>query len=156
MPLANHAIVLGVDPGLTTGWCVVQVEDDLPAGFIVLSSGIVKWNERLRLLPSLIDLHRPDYTVVERFTLYEHKAQDQVGSDFPSSQVIGAVDLWLNYRQLSPPILQGAGLIAGRPPVKVLEEHEPLLHKSEHGRDAYKHCRYFICAARRTSTSKRP
>lgn len=149
MPLPSEAIVATFDPGLTTGYCVVQVAHDLPAGFVVLESGVVKWSTRVLGVRALLRKYRPNLTVVEEFKLYKHKAQDQIGSDFPSVRVIGIIETYMVEFELGAPAFQGAALIAGAPPVRILEEHVSLLHNSEHARDAYKHARYFVSRARR-------
>lgn len=137
-------IVIGWDPGRTTGVCAAMADRDRPSGFRVLESTIVEWPNRFSRIRGLIELYRPTTTIIERFVLYKHAAKDQVGSEFPSSQVIGIIEAYLFMTGLAMPIYQGAYQIAGKPPVQILEEHAGILGHTEHHKDAYKHVRYWF------------
>ena len=142
--------VMAWDPGGTTGLCVGLPAPTEPSGFQVVDSAIVPWHNRFSKIRAYIDRYRPSHTIVEPFVLYRHKAQDQVGSHFPSAQVIGIIEAYLFMTGVAMPVYQGAFLIAGKPPVQVLPEHKPLLFKgttpadTEHALDAYKHLRYWM------------
>lgn len=140
----NRGIVMSWDPGGTTGVCVAEWSPRIQGTFRVIYNSVVLWPSRLARIRELIDEYVPETTVVESFKLYEHKAQDQIGSNFPSSQVIGIIEAYLYMTGLNLPVYQSASLICGKPPVLILAEHNALLHHSEHGRDAYKHARYWI------------
>lgn len=143
-------VICAWDPGGTTGFCAGILDPQQPSGFRILESAIVPWPNRFSRIRGLIDLYRPHTTIVEPFVLYKHKAKDQIGSKFPSSQVIGIIEAYLYMTGCAMPIYQGAFLIAGKPPVQVLPEHEGQLWLEgsvdlrEHARDAYKHLRYWV------------
>lgn len=137
-------IVMAWDPGGTTGVCVAAWNRQTPGTFKVLYDNVVLWPTRLRRIRELIDEYEPETTITESFRLYESKAKDQIGADFPSCQVIGIIEAYLYMTGLNLPIYQPAAIISGKPPVQILLEHQPLLHHSEHGRDSYKHARYWI------------
>jgi len=135
-------LVIGIDPGYTTGVCVLSFDADHVTGVVIESRQLV-WNDRFELLPLIVQyLPKKDtltlHVVVEDFRLYGHKAQDQINNSFPSVNVIGVLDLvaHLNSIHLN---MQMASMISK---VAVLPEHLPYLIKSEHTRDAYKHARY--------------
>ena len=141
--------ISGWDPGGTTGYFIGTVDLTSNTGFQVLESGIIPWAVRFSRIRSLLDRYRPSTSVVESFRLYKEKAQDQIGSEFPSSQVIGIIGAYCFMSGLAQPVFQPAAVIAGRPPVLVLPEHVNALYKGlaiemEHSNDAYKHARYWI------------
>lgn len=141
--------VMAWDPGGTTGVCVGVAAPSVPAGFEVVHSGIIPWANRFSKIRAYIDHYHPEHTIVEPFILYKHKAKDQIGSNFPSAQVIGIIEAYLYMSGCAMPSYQGAYIIAGKPPVQILSEHRPLLYKGkpddmEHGFDAYKHMRYWF------------
>lgn len=98
-----YAVILSIDPGDTTGvatWtelgeCVRTEEMDLDTVLSTLSklrgSGISK-------------------IVYEDFLLYQHKAQQQTGSRFVASQVIGAIKLSAYMNRITL-IRQPAGIL---------------------------------------------
>lgn len=142
------------DPGGSTGVCVGIVDPTVPAGFQVVCSAVIPWANRFSRIRALLDHYRPTTTIVESFRLYKAKAQDQIGSNFPSAQVIGIIEAYLFMCGLAMPIYQPAALIAGQPPVKVLPEHVESLYKGTavdmaHSNDAYLHMRYWIEQQRR-------
>lgn len=148
--------VMAWDPGGTTGVCVGAADPTAPAGFQVVFSEIVPWATRFSKIRAYIDRFRPEHTIVEAFRLYRHKVQDQVGSTFPSAQVIGIIEAYLFMSGCAMPSYQGAYIIAGKPPVQVLAEHAPDLWKGsaidrEHALDAYKHLRYWFEQQRHTT-----
>lgn len=144
--MPKREVIMAWDPGGTTGVCAAVPAPDQPSGFLIIESTIVLWNNRFSRIRDLIDLYRPTHTVVEDFTLYKHKANDQIGSRFPSSQVIGIIEAYLYMIGCAMPSYQKAFQISGKPPVLILPEHLPLLTASEHARDAYRHLRYWFVA----------
>lgn len=142
-------IVSGWDPGGTTGYFIGELDSGAPAGFQVLESGIIQWHYRFSRIRLLLDRYRPSTSIVESFRLYRDKAQDQIGSTFPSAQVIGIIEAYCFMVGIAMPIYQPAATIAGKPPVLVLPIHTNLLYMGtkdmmEHSNDAYKHVRYWV------------
>lgn len=136
MPLKYS--IIAFDPGLTTGVCIIEQWDE-ERTFKVILSGVIEWSSRFQMIQTLVGREAYTSVVAERFTLYKNKAQDQVGADFPSCQVIGIIGMCMHLRGLDEPILYPASNMLR---VEILPEHANQLHKSEHGRDAYKHARY--------------
>lgn len=137
----NQQTIMAWDPGGTTGLCIGVRDSSAPGGFTVLESHAIRWERRFVAIRACIEQHQPTHTVIESFTLYKHKAKDQIGSDFPSSQVIGIIGAYLYMCGLEAPVFQPASLIHGRPEVQLLPQHEPLLGSTAHQRDAYRHLR---------------
>jgi hypothetical protein len=135
--------IVSFDPGEHTGFCEANVDGDT---FEVVKSTTIVWEERFELVPQLLvgtdKAPLPDVIVVEMFRLYGHKAQAQVGNDFPSSQMIGVIQTYAHMLNLLDKVVLQPASVMSR--VKILDEHAPSLHRSEHARDAYKHLRYYV------------
>lgn len=97
--------ILAIDPGKTTGVCLLETtsqHDD----FEVALALEIPWEAHPEFLWALINgtlpqqrqPHPPEVVVVEAFRLRQGRALEQTGSDFPSSQVIGMIQmvLWLD------------------------------------------------------------
>lgn len=132
-------LLAGIDPGGTTGLCLV--EWDGGRDYRVIQSLEYPWTARFAI-PDWVVASKPDVVVMEAFHLYAHEAQNQIGSDFPSCQVIGAVEYLLyEYKMLGRLVYQPAFNTKG---VKIPKDHEAVIGGSEHRKDAYKHLRYYI------------
>ena len=89
LELPDTRVVLGVDPGETTGWCLVNYEPEnknkVPV--VVAYGQTPTW----KALPHMI--HRPvvDHVVIENFRLRKDLGPTQIGSEFIACQVIGVV-----------------------------------------------------------------
>lgn len=140
MTLSNLGIAW--DPGVTTGICVFELDPTDPEGFRVLQSAVMAWKVRFEVVPHLLREIQPGHLIVEKFILYKHKARDQIGSDFPSAQLMGTIEMAARFVLLTPPQIS-------RPPASVMERVEILsrdvsqIVASEHARDAYKHARFY-------------
>lgn len=81
---------IGIDPGYTTGWSVVEVDTDKKQ--IISDTGSMFKMETVDdLLNMLVQSGKKITLVCEDFTLFFHKARAQAGSNMPASQVIGIV-----------------------------------------------------------------
>lgn len=140
LKLWDGARGLAIDPGQTTGICIGEVTGKFQFG---ISQCIeVPWDNRFEGVTEAIRAINPDFVVMERFRVYAHKAADLVGSENPSSQIIGIVELYLWQRgQLDNLYYQNA---SERVATKVLPAHAELVKGSDHKRDAYQHFRTFI------------
>lgn len=146
--LNQDDVVVAVDPGGSTGICVGKVNLEARLRFDVLESIVLPWEGVLVGTLATLRVHRPKVVIVEEYTLRQDKANDQVGSHFPSVEVLGMIRAWCHLLKLAPPLLQQP-VIMGR--VEIPEEHRPLLLKGpsrEHAKDSYKHLRYFIVRQR--------
>jgi hypothetical protein len=131
---------VSIDPGKTSGVCSGEVTGKFR--FTVSQCIEVPWDNRFEGVTEAIRVVNPDFVVMERFRVYAHKAADLVGSENPSSQVIGIVELYLWQRQqLDILYYQNA---SERKAAGVLPEHKHLVMGSAHKVDAYQHLRTFI------------
>lgn len=89
-------------------------------------------------------LPMPQYVVIESFRLRPGRAMEQVGSTFPSVEMIGLIEAFqfvvgpMNFFEI---VYQEPGAI-GR--TAVLPEHTKYFVGKPHAMDAYKHARYFF------------
>lgn len=158
--------ILAIDPGRTTGVCILQTNDS-KCGFEVVTALEMPWESRFELLKTLIDgtfldqekPQPPEAVVVESFALRSNRAIEQTGSDFPSSQIIGIVEafLWMETFKAEPRKsfdfpresgLQGFNRLHFQQPsvfsrVAIEPEHVVWVEGSEHKKDAYRHARYY-------------
>lgn len=133
--------LLGVDPGATTGVAIVDYTKDQRE--VMVYGEVPLWED----LDTLMDVHKPMLIVIEAFRLYRHKAMAQVGSDFPSSQVIGVVRYLADHRGLTV-VQQGASEIktATKPDKD---------YSSSHVRDALRHCDLLVMKLRQAARTKK-
>lgn len=80
--------VLSFDPGGTTGWCVMDKQDDkkMP-GLLVERGGFPGWDD----VEELIIKFKPDVVTFEVFRLYAYKAQSKSWDTFLVVEVIGVI-----------------------------------------------------------------
>jgi len=136
-------LVLGIDPGKTTGVCMLRVGETLE----VVMAEQIPWETRKEDLWALFTatfregLSVPLYTVVENFRLRPGRAMEQVGSTFPSVEVIGLIEAFQfvtkNYFRL---VYQEPAIISR---VQILPEHASCFVGKPHAADAYRHARFF-------------
>jgi hypothetical protein len=143
----DHARIVAIDPGLTTGYVDLQLSFS-DASIRIVRAEEVRWERRFELEKLLFGAEEmppddwPHVVVVESFRLYAHKAKDQINNDFPSVRVIGTLEAFLNHRQImNRLVLQPASVTAL---VAIEPEHARILGASEHMKDAYKHARYYM------------
>ena len=132
--------IFSFDPGRTTGYCSIDVQDD-GKDFSVVRCGEIEWSERMPALHGILyDSLMPTYVVIESFRLFPHKARAQIGSQFPSARVIGAIEAMVHLLGIGEENIkfQEPGDI-----VKVVVPERDLLYVagSPHKVDAYRHAR---------------
>jgi hypothetical protein len=138
--LKVNDMIVGFDPGVTTGVCVVQYLGGLDA-FALTSVAEIPWSARFSAVQAV--LAHADHIVVESFRLYASRAQDQINNSFPSAQVIGIIDTWAWMYNKYEKIVEQPASDIGR--TVVLPQHLAAIGTgSEHKKDAYKHVRRFI------------
>jgi hypothetical protein len=137
--------VLGVDPGGTTGLCLVTVED---GGIPVVEATfqVDTWHG----LDNLLDLKpHVDMVVAEDFRLFSHKAGAQIGSQFIAAKVIGVLQYLCEQRAL-PLRLQPASDKVFFDNKKLVENGyipSPYVHKTtewRHAIDSIRHVLYWL------------
>jgi hypothetical protein len=127
------------DPGQTTGYCVIDIQDD-GKDFSVHRCDEIPWEARFANIDYIFINDTPQIIVVEQFRLYPHKAKVQIGSIFPSVRVIGIIETMCYIHGLAESRLyfQGAGDIVK---TMVLERDMTMVAGSPHKIDAYRHAR---------------
>lgn len=152
-PEPQTLTVWGLDPGHTTGFaCIEIVKGKVVSAF----TSSIAWESRMAMLHRLLVLHArpdgasalpaPEVLVIEDFRLYATHASAQVGSNFPSVNVIGATQALLWSRTLDlgrkpiKDVYQMASSIARiQLPLSVIEKT-----KTQHERDAISHILYYL------------
>lgn len=135
--------ILAVDPGQTTGVCMLKGERG-SSSLSLLMAGEVFWDRRCFDFNALLTgtyketLPIPDCIVIENFRLRPGRALQQIGSTFPSVEVIGIIEglRWAHQVQAQLYFQEPAQIAR----VQILPEHESRL-TGEHMKDAYKHGR---------------
>lgn len=139
-------IVLGVDPGKTTGVCALSV--DANGAIEVLMAEQIPWDRRKEDLWALFtatfreELPAPRYVVVESFRLRPGRAMEQVGSTFPSVEVIGLIEAFQFVSRQQFEIIYQEPAVIGR--VAISPEFQHHFVGKVHASDAFKHARYFV------------
>lgn len=133
--------ILGIDPGGTTGIVLAEWSGS-GREFAVVESAAFTWEERFHLY-TYVERTKWDVVVMESFHLYGHLAKNMVGSDFPSSQIIGAIEATIHRSRgsLDDVHYQPAYVMKS---VQVVPVHAEIVGLMEHRKDAYKHVRYWI------------
>jgi hypothetical protein len=143
--LERDTVIISWDPGVTTGLVIVRYIGG--TNFDVLRAEEVKWADRFstsrNTIASYSQMTPRPIIVCESFYLRADEASNQVGSDFPSCQLIGIIECWCYEFSL------GDRFYKQNPDVKsrtgILERHYNLVKSPrDHMKDAYQHARYFI------------
>jgi hypothetical protein len=132
--------IVAFDPGVTTGCVVAAYESG--STFLITRAEEIPWGGRFHGIKRILNFYNPEFIVVESFRLYPHKAQAQIGQDFPSAQVIGIIEAYAYEAGLLDRIRKQPA--AARVKTKVLDTHKAALRSTPHIIDAYQHLRYFI------------
>lgn len=138
-------LVLGVDPGGTTGLCLVEIIDSKTLPKVVATYQIPDWHG----LDRILDTPGISHVVAEDFRLFPGKAGSQVGSQFIAAKVIGVLEYLCEQRERRV-ILQPAS-------VKVFFDNKKLMengyvptgkeHKTtewRHALDSIRHVLYWL------------
>lgn len=139
--------VLGLDPGKTTGYCMLTSDGKDDEGLFnleVIKWGEILWDERFSAILDLlmsVSVRPNPWVVYESFNLYQHSAQGQaqIHSDFPSVQVIGIIQAltYQNYPELVDKMVTQPASVRKR-------VNTPPFVRGAHAKDAYRHARYFV------------
>lgn len=128
-------IVIGFDPGETTGVCIFEQEGN--------DARPIKYDniKFLELLPWLEDAPKPDVVVIEDFQMLPHKAQALIGSRFETIQAIGMIKSY-RHKHRAEQIMQSP--IIKKIAEKWTQTPPPKNHKEGHWVDAYNHAMYYM------------
>jgi hypothetical protein len=132
------------DPGYTTGFAAGWYTGN---GQFNLEQAIeIRWDARFDALIALVPTL--DWIIYERFALYASHMKDQINSEFPSVQFIGALQLAAYMAGKSNRLVVQPA--SERRQIKVLSEHQDFVTGSQHKRDAYQHLRLFCLLNKRS------
>lgn len=86
-PKRFQGVLLALDPGETTGWCVFQASKMLASGQIV-SATVEQGTDQIE---ALILKHKPEYMVYEDYKVYSWKANSHSWNELHTPQLIGGI-----------------------------------------------------------------
>lgn len=127
--------ILAIDPGDTSGYALFSTENQL-----LIKYDAVKFTP-LGLFDLMNNL-QPERVVYERFSLYAHKAESQINSEFYTVQLIGVIRLYCELMNIKPIVqtAQVAKQIWTDDMLKKFGYHTD----SKHTRDATRHVLTYI------------
>ena len=139
--LENNKYIISFDPGRTTGLVVAYYADQQ---FVIIKTKEITWGDRFSATRDVIFEYKNHLCalLIEDYRLRKDKAEEQAGSDMPSSQMIGIIEC--RAFDLGIIHLVKKQMPAAKSRIQILDKHYPALGKSEHIRDAYRLTRYFI------------
>jgi hypothetical protein len=131
--------ILGIDPGETTGYVLLQVDDvsrEVAIERAATWHGLVEFDAMVN--DGLFD--GIDAMAIEGYIIYPNRAQSHVGSHLYTAQEIGRL-LWVAYtKHIEIVKQQPASMAKSRWPDDRLEKYGLLLRgESLHARDALRH-----------------
>jgi len=136
--------LVALDPGLTTGWSLWRASPDDDGGkpALVASGQTLTWHGLDGIIDGDIGV-----VVAEAFRLFPHRSKEQIGSDFPSAQVIGVVGYLCEKRGIEL-VLKPAGdkefftdrklIAAGYMP------YRGKAHANRHALDSIRHALHYL------------
>lgn len=145
------SLIVAIDPGKTTGFCVIGCPADVmhPDIYDVFQASEVEWKNRF-FFHAFFALHRIEIRaiVIERFKLFRNPKtmEAQINSEFPSVRVIGIVEAYAELFDLGNKIVFQEP--NDRRSAQIPRIHWKALGTSDHVRDAYRHARYYVLTHR--------
>lgn len=139
--LITPAAVLAIDPGGTTGIAVLPTWQSLGPDVhaMQVTTGKELWE--------LLHRYQPQLIVYELFKLYAHKANTQIGNEFPSAQQIGIIRLYVELHpecRAQGQMASQAKLLVTDAALRDLELVRPKQPAAVHARDAMRHLVYYM------------
>lgn len=150
----NPGYIIAIDPGPTTGVCVMLYTGGRE--YLLIDSYLIAWDYRYTMINALFNYDPIAALIFEKFRLFPDKAQAQAYSEFETVQVseILCTLAWTHdkYHLIVPlsPSVKGSP-DPGKIGVKVRNEDADTVFKSasnqkdrEHSTDAYQLARWYI------------
>lgn len=142
-------MILAFDPGYTTGVVALGNWRPKPApefiDFDVIASFEIAWQDMEIATHAIITANAEtlDALVYERFKLFHHEdaITAQIGSEMPSSQVIGVIKLSARLNSVHNRLVVQETW--ARKQARVKPQHMVDVHGSRHTFDAYCHAHYY-------------
>ena len=143
-------ILLGIDPGQTTGVAILGINSR--TSFDVISLAQVPYENRFEFFSKVFQQYPDMQIVMEDFKIYPYV--EQTGSPVWSARIIGLVEL-LHYQHKNPrPIVfhmaheihdnRAKKLTGSKVTIPIEPEHAEQLKKLRHATDAYAHGKLWI------------
>lgn len=135
--MAKQEAWVGIDPGGTTGVCVLDREGN------ILDTEQLKFDQLIDCFSNLVADYDIKHVVVENFITFGHKAMQQTGSKVPAARVIGAVNVWAKLMKL-PVTLQMSSILPIAEKWSRINFKKAGAHKDTHWVAAYLHVFYWM------------
>lgn len=128
-------IVIGFDPGETTGVCVFEQEGNDAVPVKYANVPFLQLHEWLDSAP------KPDVVVIEDYKILSHKAMAHIGSKLETVQAIGIISAY-RYKHRAKEVKQPADI----KPIaeKFTQVTPPKKHSEGHWVDAFNHAMYWM------------
>lgn len=133
-------IVVGFDPGETTGWAGFETSNNGEEAKMI-GYGQEKFSNLIDALENEKRIIPPDVVVIEIFQLLPHKAQKMIGQRFLTIEAQGIIRSWAKRHK--------AKIVEQRPTIKPIAEKwthiiPPSNHSQSHWIDAVNHAKYWM------------
>lgn len=132
-------LVLALDPGETTGWCLFK-------GTTILEHGQIRTKDVVTGGQAVYDLlakYGPAHLVMENYRIYAHKLKEHAGSEVHTVQFIGAIKVIANLHKLKPS-LQMAVQAKQFCTDEKLKAWDVWYKGEKHARDAIRHAMFYM------------
>jgi len=153
---AFRGILLALDPGETTGWCVWRCEpgeDDV----MIACGQMPSWpiQECVKNFQVLLNQYQPTYVVYEQYRVYEWKTDSHSWSDVPTLRIIGSMETFFLLRNIpySHQTPQVAKHFVSDDKLKGWHLYDK---GQRHSRDAMRHATYFLCFGQAGHNNRQP
>lgn len=144
--------LLCLDPGETTGMCVLQCRGS--SAPVLLEAGQLETKTAQKAFKSLPEVFKrisPTHVVVENYRVYGWKTEEHSNSEVVTARVIGMIELLCEERGILP-TMQMAAQAKGFVDDDKLKAWNLWVKGKKHARDAIRHGVYYLLF---THTSKK-
>ena len=126
-------IILGFDPGESSGVAVCSVDGHMSTFSILMHGVLSKW----RGVEAIIDEYVPDVIVAESYVLYPHLAMVQAFSTLVAARVLGAMEEIAERRGI--PLIEQSASVGTKLRLPANIFSQTAKYWSEHEKDCVKH-----------------
>lgn len=138
-PKRFQGVLLALDPGETTGWCVFQATKMLASGQVVCAT-VEQGTDQIE---ALINQHKPDFMVYEDYKVYAWKANSHSWNELHTPQLIGGIRHICHSRKI-PVYKHMAQMPKGFMTDDKLHLWGYWVKGQKHARDSIRHALYFL------------
>lgn len=145
----EDGILLSLDPGQTTGFTVISIQNSLPVlgeyGQLDTSTPVQAAKEIHRLFDEV----GPTHVVLEEYRVYGHKAKEHTGNELMTSRVIGMIEHTCVIKGIKQPHKQMASIAKQFCTDEKLKAWGYWYKGLRHARDSARHALYYLLFAHR-------